>query len=412
MAWLVMLGIGCGGDNAPKQWHLWAPLQTVDDGTPDDPYALYCGDDFAWSDNWTLDLATNEAGPLPNDQPIDWRTNTAGPVTCVGRTLFTYIPGYTEIHTSVDGGPWEQIVPDDGEAYGSIMASSRGITYRTTRSADGRVRLEESPDAGATWTVLDGDLQNPRGGDTERAALFGVEGFLSVSVVDVEGIGGTVRVSLDGATSIPSIDNHRELASPIPLVETPGGTFVAYDPDGADLPAWYFPSYQATQRDPLTLATSDYDVVMLAGPKSTLDHPDPSAHPQALSLRVHPDGHLLRRDDMRTTAPLEDDQRDQVLLGENCQVWEWSEGQTTSGPSGQVTLTHTGTEPVWVGTFLTTRLTWFNAEGVGAGELLQPGETRVVDGDGAVVFFMDEQGRCRGALMERDGGDVDVGDWL
>jgi hypothetical protein len=114
---------------------------------------------------------------------------------------------------------------------------------------------------------------------------------------------------------------------------------------------------------------------------------------------------------MRTTAALEDDQRDSVLLGDNCQVWEWTEGQTTSGPSA-VSLSHTGDEPVWVGTFLTTRITWFNGDGAGAGELLNPGDTREIDADGAVIFFMDEQGRCRGALLERDGGSVDVGDWL
>ncbi|MEZ4317989.1 MAG: hypothetical protein R3F61_10815 [Myxococcota bacterium] len=407
---LPLLAIACsGGDSGPVRWLRWVPL-----AEGDDPYATWCSEDFAWNAGSVWERSTGTWRAVP-DVPAS-TFGERGPVTCVGRTLFTSPPNVSVAYRSVDGGAWEAIDPPEGAVIGSVRAGSTGV-YRVILSASGVVQpqLERSTDEGGTWEPVGAPFGNPAGGTVATVELDGVEGFVSIGMVGTNFEMGQVRRSLDGGRTVVSTNAFRELDSPIPLQTAPesaGRLLIAYDPYRESWPERYFPPLAMTPRDAIERAAGDFETVLMAGPVELLAVPDPTQHPEAGNLRVHPDGYLLRRDGYRTTTPVDEDERADVLAGPGCSLLERSRDamRDVEGP-GDVTLTHSGNEPVYVGGFQVSRLEWYTGSGTGPQTLLEPGATWAVRGD-RPVFFMDAEGRCRGVLRASDGGEVDVADWL
>lgn len=397
----------CGGPDAPKRWLRWVPL-----AADDDPYALYCGDDFAYFDGWVWDRASGEQRPLAEPIPTDIYGD-AGDVTCAGRTLYTSPPLLAGAYRSREGGPWEEISAPAGGLLYAIRASRSGRVYRLVLAANGAVdaKLEVSDDDGDTWEAFGAPLPRPTGEVAVIGEIQTVEGFVQVGLIDGDGDAGLVRRSLDGGESLVSTDNFRDIDSPVPYF-VDAGLALTYDPYRETRLELYFPSYSMTAEEPLALAAGDWEEVVMAGPPQLLAVPDPAQHPEAFNVQVHPDGHLIRRDGYRTTTAMDGDVRDEVLAGPGCDILDKTVETLgeAEGP-GAVTLTHTGSEPAYVGTFQRTRIDWFTGAGMGGPTALEPGQRWTFDAD-RPVFLVDAAGVCRAVLGRKDGGEQDAGAWF
>lgn len=406
---LLVVSACVSGADAPKRWLRWVPLTDQDD-----PYARYCGPDFAFLDaeGAVWDRTTGELRPLAEPVPTN-ALGERGPVTCTGQTLFTTPPRSVLAYRSVSGGPWEAIPPPEGAGIHDVRASHGGSVYRLVASTNGvvGVQVEQSDDEGATWESLGAPLPNPGAGGTPvQGSLLSVDRYVQAAIFDANGTGGQVRISLTGTELVLSVDNFRSLDSPSPFAAT-ATVAIAYDPNRDGRPQLHFPSYSMTSRDPIRLAAEAWDEVMMAGPPQLLEVPAPAQHPEAFNVELHPDGHLIRRDGYRTTTAIDTDLSAEVLAGPGCSVLD-HRVQTLAaavGP-GAVSLTNTGSEALYVGSFQTTRLQWFTGDGVGPATPFDPGQTWSIDA-ARPVFVMDAEGRCRGVLGERDGGAHDLGDW-
>lgn len=419
--WLSLLA--CGGQNGSKHWVQWelSPLPGDAEGLRAE---LYCGD-YLFANGTRFDAETGEEKPISGGIP---GSALDGSLSCNGGTLFAFSRSPIVGYRSVDGQAFEAMEPPvEGSQINSVLASdARGVVYRSIFYASDPnlpAQIQISQDDGESWESAGISVFNPGGGASRTVNLLHVDTMLAFAVLDGERFGGEIRTDFEGKELLSSVNSFDvDYAMPLPVMARDGQALAvdAWSP-GLDQPEYGLQHYYKTDGDPFVVRAEDYEPLLHAG----LFFPDiPAANdmPRVLQdgqgrLVVLTDGNAYR-----STHDWTESARDEVIKGganrdKDCERLEWSQekfdGKDRDDGPGEVTLSHSGGEPVMVAILMDNLPVWQNlqvqVEGKYHYDPLEDGEELSLASDDYPVLLMSQSGVCLEVLVAGDETVVDVG---
>lgn len=419
--WLSLLA--CGGQDGAKHWILWerAPLPGEAEGLRAE---LYCGEHL-FAGGTRFDAESGEERPLSGGMP---GSAAAGTLSCIGDTLFASSADAVQAYWSVDDAPFEELEPPmEGARVNSVLASeARGVVYRSIYyQSDPNLpaQIQISRDEGETWSSAGISIFNPGGGAARIVNLLHVDTMLAFAVLDEERFGGQIRTDFEGQHLFSTINTFAvDMEMPLPVLVRDGRALATEAfTNSNDLPRYGMQHYYMTDGDPIELTAYDYEPLMHAGlffwgDVAANDMPRVVQDTQG-RLVVLTDGVAYR-----STHDWTESMRDTVMGGgakadKDCERLEWSQakfdGKERDDGPGQVTLSHSGGEPVMVAVLVDNDPEWKNEQvqlGAGWGyEPLKEGEEMTLTSDDYPVLLMTQAGVCLEVLVAGEDTEVDVG---